>query len=318
MKDILQSKSTWKILNKFFSEPWREIYVRALLREVKIGPNIAVSTLDRLRKDGLLKTKKTGTVIFYALNENNELIKKLLMLYHEKKLSALPEEFMLYISRLRRKLENGKILSAVLFGSVASGKSTTESDIDILIVVDGKFDTNAVKEIFYNFSRYVQIIDFSRKEFEKNYHRGHELIVNMIRDGIIILDNNFFYKYLFKPIPKPTRDYLENILLDAEKKFKNLIDIRRKKIAVESLFYPIINRIATLFLLLNNQIPQSRKHIIIGLEKLGEDKLAKWLKKIRKIWDGEIIKLSDEEEEELIDLLQNKLKECYMRLEKYG
>jgi predicted nucleotidyltransferase len=320
MFDILQTKSAWTVINVFLAEPWKQIHLRALIRETGVGPNVAHKIIKNIEKSGVLKSKNVGNIILYSLNQESELTKKLLMLYHEKKLQELPEEFKIYIQRLRRKLEGRKILSVVLFGSVAKNRAGEMSDIDLLIIHGGKFNDERLRNVFENYSRYIQIIDFSSQEFEKNYRDGHELIVNMLNDGIIVYDNNFYYNYLFKPLPKPTKDYIERILKDSEKRLDEFMEFYRKvkkpEIAKTSL-YLVLSRLTTAMLLLNHHIPQSKKGIKNFLEKVKERELAHLLEKTRKIWDGEDIVLSKEQIEKAINTIREKIIECYIKLEKY-
>lgn len=320
--DILHSKSSWKILESFLEQPWKQFYMRELISKAHIGPNTAVRIVKNMERSGIFISQKIGNIIAYRLSADNEVSKKLLMLHHEKRLQKITDEFKAYINRLRRKIEDkNNIISVVLFGSVSRGMAGELSDIDILVIHEGRFNKKEISNIFEKYSRYVQLIEFTKSGFDDMHKKGNELIINIIKSGIIIYDRDFYYKYLFKPIPKPTKGYIEGMLKRSEKDLEVLWEMYRKEkstsIIITSL-YPLANRVCTALVLLNHQIPESRKDMAKILDTLGERKLSQLYKTTRRIWDGEMLQLSKEQLEDILNLIENKLKECYMKLEVYN
>ncbi|MFH0836709.1 MAG: nucleotidyltransferase domain-containing protein [Candidatus Aenigmatarchaeota archaeon] len=319
MNDMFLSRSMWKLLNVMLMQPWKTFYVRELIQTSRTGPNTAIRLLKELQKRDIIKSQKTGNTISYSLNPENELTRKLLMLCHENRLNLLPNEFSKYISRLRRKLDIKNILSVVLFGSVSKGTTNELSDIDILIVYRDRFNGAVIKQIFEKYSRYVQIIDLSDNEFDKKYKEGNELIINAIKSGIIIYDRDYYYKYLFNPIPGPTKKHIEEMMKDIDEFLKKIYALYRKgkTSTIEPLLYMPMNLLSTTIILLNNRIPESKKDIIKQLNALNEKEVMKCYNMTKRIWEGETVKLSSKEIENMLLLIENKLKECHMKLEGY-
>lgn len=316
--DILSSRSSWKVLNVFLEQPWKQFYLRELIKESRISPNTAVKTIKNMEKAGIFTSQRIGNVTSYRINPENEISKKLLLLHHEKRVQSLADEFKVYINRLRRKLGRKRIVSLVLFGSVSKGQAKDTSDVDILVIHEGKIDKEEIRSIFEKYSRYVQIIGFTKNEFDDMYEKGNELIINILKSGVIIYDRDFYYKYLFQPIPRPTKRYIEGILRESEKELEKIWELYRKEKntrIITPLLYPVVNWLSTALILLNDQIPESRKDVIKRLEKLKENELSERLKITRKIWDGELLEMPRDEIEKLLNLIENKLKECYMKLE---
>ncbi len=312
------SKSTWKILSKFLEYPWKKFYIRELIKISSISPNTAIRVVRHLEKSKILVSNKLGNIVEYKLNKNEEVVKKLLMLYHEKFLIEIPEKFKFYIKKIRENVDKKNILSLVLFGSVAKNKATDSSDIDIMVIYEKKPSSKVINSVFEKYSKEVQIVYFSRKEFDKKYNYGNELIINILKTGKIIYDRDFYYTYIFNPIPNPSKEYIEDILNDCEKKLYFEWEILKKNHEFLSpSLYTIINKISITLIMLNKHIPDSRKDIEIKLEKIHEKELLKLLRIVKKSWDGEIVKITREELESMLTLLQEKIRECYTKLEEY-
>lgn len=317
MKDMLLSKSEWKILNIFLENPWKKLYTREIIRLSCVGPNTAIKILKNLEKIGIFSSTKSGNLIQYNIN-NNEFVKRLLFLHHEKKIANLAEEFKIYINRIRDYSKKEKIISIVLFGSVAKENADKLSDIDILIIHENKFDKDDQRNLFNKYPREVQIVDFERKEFASKYIEGNELIINIIKSGIIVYDREFYHNYLFKPVPKPSKKYIRGILQDVEKKLDEEWKIfRENREFVSPSIYLAVNKVSTAMVIINGYIPESKKDIEKKLTLLDEKRLFNALKTARKVWNGDIINMSREDIESVLTLVENKIKECYVKLEEY-
>lgn len=325
--DIFQSKTVWKILEMFFRKPWVHAHARGIIKMSGTGPNATLRTLQNLVDEKVLNTEKIGNMNVYALNGKNELARKLLMLYHERKLQELPKEFRNHISRLREKVDYKNVVSLVLFGSVAKGEQHAMSDIDILVIYRGskpeKLDI-FFKDVFRNYSRDVQTILYAEKEFNDYYRQGHALVINMLKDGIIIYDDGYFYNFLFNPIPKPAKNYLEDMIKKAEKDFEHYLETEKlltsKKLTrnfMEGMLYIILNNLAMALLMLRRHIPESRKNVIDVLKKMKEDKLASWLEKTKKAWDEYPIEVTEKQKTEVNEVIRETITKCYAELENY-
>lgn len=99
--------------------------------------------------------------------------------------------------------ELGEFLKAVvLFGSCATHSTTKHSDIDILIVVDdvGRVVTPEVTEAYRlivqkcagKISERLHINTLKLSNFWEYCREGDPVIINMLRDGVILLDKGFF------------------------------------------------------------------------------------------------------------------------------
>ena len=92
-----------------------------------------------------------------------------------------------------------QIDSIVLYGSVARGEATEDSDIDILIISpDAEKVRSKVSQIRgdfayeRNYDFFISLIDYTRDEFYRIKALGSPLIEKLTHDGVILYDNGIF------------------------------------------------------------------------------------------------------------------------------
>lgn len=94
--------------------------------------------------------------------------------------------------RLVREL-GAKLFSIILYGSVARGDFGTESDIDLLLLLDDKTMAEKAYEIGYEvdiqYNTVTSILIYSPEEIRKNLELGSPFANNVITEGKIIYDN---------------------------------------------------------------------------------------------------------------------------------
>ncbi len=109
---------------------------------------------------------------------------------HQSVVNSLKEQ-------LLAELE-GEIRSIVLFGSVARGETTEDSDIDILIITDAPLETmQRIDKISYHIDLengvFTQLVFFTTQGFEKETitYRSY-FSSDVISQGIVLYDDGTF------------------------------------------------------------------------------------------------------------------------------
>ena len=110
-----------------------------------------------------------------------------------------------FLSQLRNYYKD-RLVSVVLFGSVARGEETPESDIDILIVARGlsRNYLERVEEIVKNINYGADIQPVILDVKEASTHRP--LYLDIIEEGEILEDKNGFIAGIFERMKKRLRD----------------------------------------------------------------------------------------------------------------
>ncbi len=89
-----------------------------------------------------------------------------------------------YVDEVVERLKDGKV-TAILFGSVARGEHTAISDIDILVIADPEYMSEAVKQRFPpKVSSYI----VSKTELNTLAYTN-SLVIAALLEGVVLIDN---------------------------------------------------------------------------------------------------------------------------------
>lgn len=132
LDEILSRGSKVKVLRYLFLEN-DELTGRGIARAVGMSPSLVHSVLSDLFAEGLVEVKEKGKAKLYRLRRGSHIVKKLLQPLFEAERDLFKDiikEIKYGIPRSRKEVVNVSI-----FGSVAAGRETARSDLDLLVVV---------------------------------------------------------------------------------------------------------------------------------------------------------------------------------------
>lgn len=128
----LKAKTGQKLLEFFFSNPSARIYLRELERQLAIPAGSLQRHLAKLEKEGVLKSEWTGPLKYFSLNPAHPYFPELQsIILREKRRKELEKNLKKLVQALKNSYRPEKI---VLFGSLAKGRVSPDSDLDLLIV----------------------------------------------------------------------------------------------------------------------------------------------------------------------------------------
>jgi predicted nucleotidyltransferase len=129
MSDALFSKVQQRVLALLFGHPERSFYKSEILRHVDSGVGAVDRELTRLHRCGLVTFERVGNQKHYRANREAPIFDDL---------RGLLEKTVNVTEPLKKSFERfaSGIQSAFVFGSVAKGSDTADSDIDILVIGD--------------------------------------------------------------------------------------------------------------------------------------------------------------------------------------
>jgi len=116
--------------------------------------------------------------------------------------------------KLQRKYENvletfrGRVLnelsdrirSIIVYGSVARGEATKDSDIDVLVVGRDKDVREKVSDVGYevdfenDFETFITPIHLTKDELEHRIKVGSPFIFEILKEGVILYDDGTFQR----------------------------------------------------------------------------------------------------------------------------
>lgn len=123
----LFSRVQQRVLALLFGHPERSFYTAEIIRNVGSGTGAVDRELSRLRRSGLVYLERIGNQKHYRANPRSPVFEELRSLV--AKTVGLTEP-------LKQSLEPyaDKIMIAFVFGSVAKGTDTAQSDIDLMVI----------------------------------------------------------------------------------------------------------------------------------------------------------------------------------------
>lgn len=166
LEQLLGTKAGICILRSLVRCKGKNFTVRELGRNSGVSNVEASRTINQLKQFGIVKVQPVGKAYQISLNDKSYVLNKIvkpIFMAEEKTISEL-------IAILKKHLTRKKIISVVVFGSVAKGGKKEDSNVDLLVVVDD-FDNateaieDASKDVDIIFHTKISPTIFTRKEF---------------------------------------------------------------------------------------------------------------------------------------------------------
>lgn len=132
LAEILFKEYRRRVLGLLLLQPGSAYHVREIARLTGTVAGTLHKELTKLAEAGLLVKEPQGKQVYYRANTDCPIFEELASIL--RKTSGVAD----VLAELLRPLAEG-INAAFVFGSVASGKATSESDIDVLVIGETKF-----------------------------------------------------------------------------------------------------------------------------------------------------------------------------------
>ena len=121
-----------KVLGLLYLQPERSFYLKEILRLTGMGVATIKRELDRMLAAGILKMTRIGNQHHYQANTNCPIYQGLIGIV--KLTFGVSDVISTALTSLSNHIE-----WAFIYGSLASGKETSGSDIDLMIIGDVGF-----------------------------------------------------------------------------------------------------------------------------------------------------------------------------------
>lgn len=183
LADALFSGTQQRVLGLLFGQPGRSFFATELIGLVRAGSGAVQRELKRLSASGLVTVTRLGNQCHYQANRDSPLFAAL----HDIaiKTSGLAEP-------LRDALRplGVRLLVACIYGSVAAGTDSAESDIDLLLIADGlplEAVHAALEAAEERLARRVDITLYTPAEFLRRKESGNAFISKVLAGPLIPL-----------------------------------------------------------------------------------------------------------------------------------
>lgn len=177
--EITRSRLRNKILLYFYTNPNNELYLREISVLLDEDPGNLSKEMSKLEKEGIFLSRSRGKQKYFSLNKDYAL-------YDELK-SIIFKTIGIQGSIQKIINETGEIVTAFIYGSYASGKENSASDVDLcLIVNDNIFDEDKfismIKDLEKSISREINYIYYSKDEWKDKINKKDSFI-EAIKNG---------------------------------------------------------------------------------------------------------------------------------------
>lgn len=185
LEQVLGNKTVITLLRTMITYRGKIFTVRGLADEANVSTNETALVVHDLEKMGIIKIQPIGRAYHLELNEKSYLLSEII----EPAINAEKNTMNELIQVLRKYFDTKKIITAAIFGSVASVEEKIDSDIDLFIISNNHdhaitLVSEASKQVSIRFNGMLSPIIFTEKEF-KSKQKG-SLVQSIIDNHILI------------------------------------------------------------------------------------------------------------------------------------
>lgn len=196
MKTILKTGYE-RIMELFYRNKSLAIHLRSIARKAGLNENSVTRFLRQLEEEQILASKKDGNLKKYLIQKNKRTF-VIFSLFDVERFDKLPSIRKNVINSFLQELKEKPII-VLLFGSTAKGNFTSNSDVDLLFVVNRKIDIedaenyaesqtginiNCIQVKYNDFTREMQIKQ--DKVIQSAISSGYPLTNHLYYYGIIL------------------------------------------------------------------------------------------------------------------------------------
>ena len=164
-----------RVLGLLLLHPERQWHVREIARLTGTTAGTLHKELSRLAQAGILRRVEQGKQVYYSANHDCPIFGELASIL--RKTSGLADVLAAALLPLTTRIR-----AAFVFGSMATGKATMQSDVDILIIGDVEFG-EAVECLFpaqATIGREINPKVFSAPAWQALLHKGGAFICDVL------------------------------------------------------------------------------------------------------------------------------------------
>lgn len=178
----LFGKTRRAILALLFTNPERSYYMREIIRELGLGRGAVQRELENLTQGGLLVRSVEGNQVHFRANASSPVFNELKLMM--VKTAGVAEVIMHSLARL-----SSRINIAFLYGSIAGGTFTADSDIDLMVIGKAGFKevVRALADAQVKLNREINPSVYTEAEFRKKLLSGQHFVSSVSKGPRILV-----------------------------------------------------------------------------------------------------------------------------------
>jgi len=182
LAEALWPKARRRILGLLLAKPEEEWHLRDIARATDLAPATVQREVTSLHEAGLLTRRRDGNQVKYGADRSCPIFPELQGIV--LKTVGLADVLRQALQPLRDRID-----AAFVFGSLAKGEATSESDVDLMII--GGISLRDLVPVLQDgertLSREINPVTMSAKEFSKRIAEGEHFVTSVLRDPRIYL-----------------------------------------------------------------------------------------------------------------------------------
>jgi predicted nucleotidyltransferase len=169
----------WKVLEYFLAHSSSEFYIRQLSRLLKTSPRSVQIYCNSYAEDGLLFVENKANVRMFWLDNSKPIVRSLKQFNFIRRLEELN-----FTEQILKS--NPNMLTLAIYGSYASGNYDENSDIDILVVSDKKFDRSQLTKFQQVLGKQIQLTEVTTAQLFSLKNKKDLFLASVINNHIIL------------------------------------------------------------------------------------------------------------------------------------
>lgn len=180
--DALFTKTQQRVLSILFGQPFRSFYANEIIRLANCGAGAVQRELEKLLASHLITVSKIGNQKHFQANTNSPIFKEL----HQIVVKTFGIADVLR-QGLLGLLPNIEV--AFIYGSVAKGLETANSDIDVMIIgsVSNQEVLTALGPLQITLARKINPTIYTVDEISQRYKIGKTFVLRVLEQAKIFI-----------------------------------------------------------------------------------------------------------------------------------
>ena len=181
--DVLFRRTRQRVLAILFTQPERSFYVNEIIARADAGRGAVLRELDRLSRSRLVVVTRRGNQKRFQANADSPIFGELCGIL--KKTAGLIPPIREALDPVKERIE-----FAFVFGSVAKGEDTAESDIDLMVVSDALKPGEVQRYLYrteHRLGRQIGLTVRKRAEFGQESRVADSFIAHVLAGPVLFV-----------------------------------------------------------------------------------------------------------------------------------